>query len=264
MKKQFGILLVLFAISSLISLSSCTRKNYKYIEAKGETSDTTTYFKNPPPIYRLQPQDILNITILTTDPKINRLFSVGQQGSNFNQSTNGGSFYLSGFTLTNEGEIEIPIVGKINLLGETLQDAQAKIRKETKKLLPNALVHVKLVSFKITFLGEVAKKGPIYIYQDKINILEALGRVAGITDYGDKANLLIVRPTEVGQKIIRIDVSDRELLASENFFLYPEDIVIVEPIKSKIFRLNVSDYMLIVSTAVSTLTTGFLILNLVK
>jgi len=255
--------LFIFGIISLVLLSSCTRKNYKYIEAKKGNPDTTTHFKNIPPVYHLLPQDILYVKILTTDEKINKMFTIGTQG-NVNQSRNGSSFYLSGFAVSDSGYIELPIVGLVKVAGQTMKEAQKTIREKVNVMLPNAIVNVKLVSYKVTFLGEVGNEGPQFIFQDKINILEALARVGGITDVGDKANVLIVRPTDTGNKVIRVDVSDIKLLESEHLYLYSEDVIIVEPIKSKIFRLNVSDYSLIVSTFVSTLTTVFLVLNLVK
>jgi polysaccharide export outer membrane protein len=109
-------------------------------------------------------------------------------------------------------------------------------------------------------LGEVSRPGVYTNYNDNITILEALGMAGDITIYGNKRNILLLRPAKKGVETIRINLNDAKLLESSNFYMLPNDILYVEPVKTKAFRLNAPN----ISIILSTITTFILVLNFIK
>ena len=90
--------------------------------------------------------------------------------------------------------------------------------------------------------------------------MEAISRAGDITDYGDRKRIVVIRPTEVGSQVFRLDLTDKNILSSPGFNLYPNDVVYVEPLKSKSFKLNIP----VASLFLTSISTLILILNLVK
>jgi len=260
LKMKIKIFLFIISIVIILLSSSCLQKNLRYLHKNAPKTDSTVYYETPPPTYKLKIYDVLNISVITTDEKINAIFNIGT--SNTQRAGSGGEFFLSGFTVNDSGYVQVPIMGNFKLVGKTMLEVREIIQKRTDELLINAIINVKLVSFKISFLGEVNSQ--IFVYQDKIDFLEAVSRVGGVGDNADKRHIMIVRPTDKGSMVFYVDLTDRLLLTSEKIYLYPNDLVIVEPLKSKNVKLNVQEYMFWISAITSTLTTLYLIMTLTK
>ena len=176
-----------------------------------------------------------------------------------------GGFYVIGYPVDVEGNISLPIIGKISVAGLTVTEIQKAVEKQAEKFLTNAKIDVRLVSFKITLLGQVNHVGQINVYADRANIYEALAYGGDISTYGNRHTVLILRPdTHGGSVAHRFDLTNRSILTSEYFYLQPNDIVYVEPMKITGFRLSISDYALLISTLTTTVSIVFLIKNLYK
>ena len=105
-------------------------------------------------------------------------------------------------------------------------------------------------------------RGSIFIYQDNIDILEAVSRAGGISDYGNMKEITVVRQENDKRKVFKLDLTDRELLSSNKFYLYPDDIIIVDPIKAKMAQMNLRDYFFFFSAISSALSTTVIIISL--
>jgi polysaccharide export outer membrane protein len=260
------IVFVLISSNIIPFFTSCNSKNLKYLTNNNrQISDTVRHFENTSNTdYRLRKDDLLYIKILTTDEKINLLFNIGENSTNTTRSGQGGEFFLSGFTVNDSGYIKVPVLGDFKVIGKNMNEVRKMVQDRTDKYLIKAITDVKFVSFKITFLGETRSQGPIYIYQEKIDFLEAIGRAGGVTDFGDIKHIKVIRPTEKGYSEFFVDLTDPVILNSSNLYLYPNDIVIIDPIKNKAFRNTAQDYFMLVSILTSAISTVFLILNLTK
>jgi polysaccharide export outer membrane protein len=91
-----------------------------------------------------------------------------------------------------------------------------------------------------------------------------LGRAGGVGDLGNRNRVLVIRPIDRGTKTFRLNLQDKELITSEAYFLQPNDVVIVEPVKQKIFNLNLPTIAFILSTFTSTITMTLLLINYLK
>lgn len=256
---------ILFFLSFSLLFAACTQfKDITYLRNIGSAQNDTIYAQKFNE-YKVQIADILYIRVTCLDDNINALFNQSSSSSNNSTTSLGaGGFYLSGNTIDNEGKITLPIIGKVFVLGQTINEIQETVKKLSAKYITDATINVKLVSFKISFLGEVKKAGQINIYSDRANIFEALSLAGDISYYGNRHNVLILRTGKQGTEIHRIDLTDKNILSSNLFYLQPNDIIYVEPMRSTGFRLSTSDYAMLMSTFAATVSTIFLIKNLSK
>ena len=135
------------------------------------------------------------------------------------------------------------------------------IQKRASNVFNNVTVECKLLSFKFTVIGEVKAPGTYVNYNNYLTVLEAIGRAGGVGDYGRRDKVLVVRSDNGGTKTYNISLQSKELLSSEAYFLLPNDVVIVEPQRKKIFNLNLSTYSFIVTSVTSAITSTLLIIN---
>jgi polysaccharide export outer membrane protein len=118
-----------------------------------------------------------------------------------------------------------------------------------------------LLSFKYTVIGEVKAPGTFYNYSDYLTVLEAIGQAGGVDDYGRRDNILIVRPLEKGTKTFTLNLQDKNILTSEAYFLMPNDVIIVQPQKQKLFNINFPVFSAVLTTITGVLTTTLLLIN---
>jgi polysaccharide export outer membrane protein len=63
---------------------------------------------------------------------------------------------------------------------------------------------------------------------------EALSLAGDLTIYGKRQNVLIIREVDGKREFARIDLTQRDLFTSPYYYLRPNDIVYVEPLKGKL------------------------------
>ena len=244
----------------VIAVSSCTtKKQLTYLQNVDSLPSGTVYYKEPIE-YRIQNNDILYIRVVSLSEQVDMQINTFQSQSGQNMFQNEISLFLYGYSVSDSGYVDVPSLGKINVIGRTIEEAQEVIYNRVNESIRNSTVIVKLISFKFSVLGEVRKPGIYMNYNNQITVLEAISKAGDITDFGDRKLVLVIRPTKSETKTFRIDLTDKSILSSEAFFLLPNDIVYIEPIKSKTFRINIPT-MTLVLTTISTL---ILVLSFVK
>lgn len=220
-------------------------------------------FSLEPPAYNIQPRDILYLTIkaMTPEGAIKEfLTSSGSYGVSYiGQNESAG--YIYGYDVNPDGYIVLPVIGPIKVSGLTLKDARDLIQVSANKVFKNSTVECKLLSFKFTVIGEVRNPGSYINYNNYLTVLEAIGRAGGMGDYGNRDRVLVVRPQDKGTKTFRLNLQDKKILSSEAYFLLPNDVVIVEPLKQKIFNMNLPTVTFILTALTSTITTTLLLIN---
>lgn len=257
MKKFLGFL------SIILILSSCNQyKRFTYLQPPPLSKDS--FYTNNLVPYKIQNSDNLYVKIsCPLNEASDKLFNPATNNisSSMGGSQNGG-LYFSGYIVDNTGNINLPILGKILVSGCTLDEVKAQIQELVSKMSSDAIVDVKLLSFKISVLGEVGNPGQFTIYSDKANILEALAFSGDLTYNGNRKKILILRSFVNGTQTIDIDLTKRTLLSSEKYYLMPNDIVYVEPYKTTAFRLRITEYSQFLTFITSTITAIVLINNL--
>lgn len=203
--------------------------------------------------YMLKTGDILYVSIKSMNPEVNVLFNPetnmeANSYSSFQKYITPSGAYLYGFEIDNDGNIKLPMLGKIQVSGISISLIESVVQKKADDFLKDAIVKVKLLNFKITVLGEIRIPGAYYNYNNSITVLEALAMANGNTDFASIKKVMIVRSVPEGRKTFILDLSSKDIYLSEAFYLQPNDYVIVQPDKYKNFQLNSQAYSLIFSS----------------
>ncbi len=258
--KKFIKLATISFIATVIYGSCTSQKELMYL-SNLDTTAQQQFFPMERPDYRIQYQDILYVNIFTMNKEQNDLLNPGSQSSSSTTFREESNIYVFGYTVSDSGTISLPILGQVKVYGLTIDEVHNAIHDKANEYLKDANINVKLLSFKFTVIGEVNRPGTYKNYNNQLTVLDAIGMAGDISDYGNRKHVLVVRPTKDGTRTHRINLQDKELLQSEGYFLLPNDIVIVEPIKSKPFQLNIPTTSLLITATLSTISTTILLLN---
>ncbi len=206
---------------------------------------------NPRTQKLITPFDKLYIKVLSIDPTTSQIFNTSEE---IRYGDTGSS--VLGYLVDEGGNIDFPFVGNINVGGLTTAKAAEKIQKALNDYVSNTSITVKYVDNQITVLGEVDRQGVYTFSQDKLNIYEALGLGGGITRYGNRKNVILVR--NEGDKIMhhRLNLSDSKISGKDTYYVLPNDVIIVEPLKA----VSSSYQNLTYTTVLSSITTMIAIL----
>ena len=230
-------------------LFSCVpAKKTTYFQGEPQTKSELYKLNNEP--YRLQVNDILAIDIKAENEENVSLFKTS------NASGSGGNLYFSGYTVDRHGNIRIPYIGDLNVLGYTEKEVREKIEIELGKFLKKTefiFVTVKLEGIKFTVTGEVGGPGTKILVQNEVSIIDAIANAGEITEYGNKQDVTVIRKSLDGVKKYKIDLTNIDVFESENFYIQPNDIIYVPPIKRKSWGLGTSGFQSF-TTLVSVLT----------
>lgn len=233
MQKIFLFVLFLFTLSSCL-----TNKKLTYFQSDRFSKTTPTLIESDRFEYRLQPNDVLSIKVLNLDPTTSSFFNV--EGGSVGGNSPAANLYMNGFSVDEKGFINYPAVGKIQVVNLTIMEAQNLIQLKIDEYLKNATVLVKLISFKVTILGEVRSPGYYYVYNNQASIPEALGLAGDLTQNGNRKEIKLIRQTLKGNEVILLDLTDPNLLKSKYFYLLPNDVIYIQPLRAQLARQNLA------------------------
>ena len=260
-KSIIGLMLII-----LLGFTSCVPINdLIYLQDKGKSNNESISKIEIKP-YRLQTNDIINVTIKANDPKLVEIFSMDNGQSQ--QLVSEQVLYYSGYSVDDHGNIRIPVLGEINVLGFTLEEARIKIEnqllQEYLKKESGVFVTVKLAGFRYTINGEVTSTGTKILLQDKVNIMEAIANAGDITITGDRKDIKIIRQFPQGSETFSIDLTDKKAMNSPCYFLQPNDYIYVKPLKQKTWGTGTTGIQSLqtIITLISLATTTYLLLKI--
>jgi polysaccharide export outer membrane protein len=191
--------------------------------------------------YLLQYNDVVEINIKTSDPMLNQLLDINQRGG-ANQMFMGGGmgmmnggdiFYLSGYTLSDDGIVELPVLGKFKLVGLNVDQAKEMIEKELMKIVrdDDNFVRVRLGGIRYSALGEFSRPGKYTILQNRVTIFEAIANAGDLTVTAKRDNIMLIRQYPDGSKVHRVNLNHKDIMSSEFYFIRPNDMIYAEPMK---------------------------------
>ena len=254
----------LLLFSSIFLTSCISNKDVIYLQKKdgaGTESTISAVMSKP---YRLQTNDVISISIKANDPKLVAIFNT-TNGGETGKSESG--LYFDGFTVDDHGNIRIPVLGEINVIGFTLDEVRIKIEKqlldEYFNKEANIFVIVKLAGFRYTINGEIGSTGTKTLFQDHVNIMEAVANAGDITLTGNRKAVTIIRQTPSGTEMHDIDLTDINVMKSPYYNLQPNDYIYIKPLKQKSWGTGKTGIESIgtIVTLISLGTTIFLLLK---
>jgi polysaccharide export outer membrane protein len=225
-------------------ISSCVPT--KQLSYFNDINELEKPLANPKLQKTIAPFDRLYIRVLSIDPQTRQIFDVPEEARYSTVGTN-----IMGYLVDEAGNIDFPFVGKINVGSLTLSDAGIKIQNALKEYVANTEIVVKFIDNQISVLGEVQQQGVYSFTQDKLNIYEALALGGGLTRYGNRKNIILIR--QEGDKIMhhKLNLSDSKIAGKDFYYVLPNDVVVVEPLRS----ISTSYSNITYTTILSSVTT---------
>ena len=231
-----------------VLFASCVpQKKMLYLKEAQMLSETQSinYVNERSVNYKLQPGDNLYIRFINPIDEQSAASLTGDYSSRTISSD--ASIYLSSYTVDEDGFIELPLVGKIEVKNQTVDEAKALIQNELDKFANQTTIVVKLSNFNLTVLGEVTRPGMFKVYQSQINLFEAVSMAGNMTNFAKRDEVKIIRQTDNGSEIITVDMGSADILSSPYYYLKPNDIVYVEPLKIKQWGFTTFPYATVFS-----------------
>lgn len=243
----------------LLCLSSCvTNKKYQYLQnndanAKDLPKDSVLRTYNIiDKDYRIQSEDIISVRFESITPdEFDFLSKSGTQGGAAN--LNMGSALLIGELVDKSGEIPFPVIGKVKVTGLTVFEIQDKLQALANQYLESPVVKVRLLNFRITVLGEVNGEGTITLSNNRVSLPEALGLAGGLGELADRANIKLIRTQEGKTSVQYVNLLDENFMASPNYYVHQNDILIVPPLRQRPYRKYFGPNMALVVSTISLL-----------
>lgn len=252
---------LILAIAIISLTASCrTGKNIAYFQ----NADTLKSLENTDYALKLIPSDQLKIMISSLIPEATDIFS--QTAANYtttdgsqvsNQSTTISEKY-SLYIIDKNGEIEMPIIGKLKLAGLSTLEATDLIKQRLSEHVQDPIVRVELANFRVNVLGEVTTPGAKTVKTERYSIFDAIADAGDLTIYGKRENVMLIREENGTRTFHRIDLTDANIVNSPYFYLKQNDVLYIEPDKVRVanseYNTNNSFKISVVSTVVSAIS----------
>ncbi len=249
MKNKFSIITLILSFFLLFSCVSPKKLVYVQDISASKLDQAISYQST------LQPDDLLQIVRsseyqeLATPFNLSAARTLGPNNQVANQQT-----FLP-YLIDNSGQIDMPVLGKIKLSGLTKTEALQKIELLLKGKLINPTVTLRILNFKISVLGEVNKPGVHNINSERITLLEALSLSGDLTVYGKRSSILVMREKDGIKAFERIDITKSDFINSPFYYLAQNDVVYVEPNKTKVSSSVIGPNITVAISAISLLIT---------
>ncbi len=268
-KMKIRTLIVPMALMAMVLvLGSCgSTKNIPYFQNSQFVDETQSSF-----LYdaRILPKDQLTITVSTTNPDAAVPFNLTiPTPYNTNTRSTYSQAMLQSYLVDNAGYIQFPIVGALKVGGLTKSEAEQLIQTKIKHYMnaeETPIVTVRMSSYSISVLGEVARPGTFMVSREKISILEALAQAGDLTIYGVRDKVQLIREDANGKKEFHmLNLNDANIINSPYYYLQQNDVVYVEPNKVKARNSTVGTTTSLWFTSVSILISlSSLLYNILK
>jgi polysaccharide export outer membrane protein len=223
MKVRPAVLLFLLGSFLILSESCITRKDISYFQDITDSVSIQNITQDFEAI--IQPGDILSIHVTSLSQEASSFFNV--VGETTDQQV------ANTYLVNAAGEIEMPLIGAVNVVGASSQVAKGKIKEKLQKYLVDPTVNLRIRNFKVTVLGEVKLPGVYTIPNEKITLIEALGLAGDMTIFARRINVLVIREESGERKFVKLDLTSKDFFESEYYYLHSNDILYVEPGKGK-------------------------------
>ncbi|NLR67116.1 polysaccharide export protein [Chitinophaga varians] len=231
----------LAGIICLFLFSCSAPKNVTYFrdipDSLGSKEVEQALYKTP----LIQVDDILQVNIQTLDPGTTALLNQQNAPSWPSAGTvPGGGSNISGYLVDKDGNIMLPLIGKMQVKGKSTEEVRAAVAEKAAQFYKDPVVNVRFVNFKITVLGEVTRPSTYVMPNEKVTLLDAIGMAGDLTIYGKRENVLLIRDKDGKKEFVRFNLNNTNLFTSPYYYLQQGDVVYVEPNKSKVVATDAS------------------------
>ena len=249
----------LLAILIALNLTACVpvkRQIYLQPSSEGSQQELFTYGRED---YKLQTNDIVDVKITSLNPDVNELFNSSSLGAaqlaQVTAQSGGDIFYITGYSVSPDGNIDIPFVGNVEIGGLTLAMAHEAIDSRIKELFANYHLQVKLGGVRFSVLGEFRQPGKHVVMQNQVTIFEAIAIGGDLTVTANREEIQLIRQYPDGTRIHRLNLTDQSIVGSPYYFMQPNDVLYAEPLPQRSWGLGITGAETL-SAIISTLSTS--------
>jgi polysaccharide export outer membrane protein len=218
------------------------------------TDKVVRSYKIPNQQYKLSAGDIVRVDIASLTDEQFDFFKEDVAGN----VQMGGQIELLGKVIDSNGNIRYPVIGEVKLEGLTILEAENHLMELAANYVDDPVVKIRLLNFRVTILGEVNKPGTFSTLNNTMTFTEAVGYAGGFNELADLESIKLIRNHNEGQEIIYVNSLDEDFIASPYYYLHPNDLIIVSPLRQRPFRRYFGPNL---SLFVSSLSIFLLILN---
>ena len=250
-----GMGILAMAVALVLGIGSCG--NMKRVTYFNGVKDSTVFDSLQAHVLLIEPGAQLSIQISSLNPEIDNLINKAnmptvQAGNSGGMGSVGGGLTTGGYYVNDSGDIKLPRLGKVHVLGWTMGELEDTLESRYSLYTKNPLVTVRMLNFVVTLLGEVGRTGPLNITADRADLLQVLGITGDISSYGKRNNVTIIRKTKEGRILRKLDLTKQDFITSEFFYVKPGDVIYVEPNLARKFNATLTfQFMPIVLSATS-------------
>jgi len=245
----------------LTALSSCVTNNkYLYLQHRGDLKKKI----HPPDSavrgydlvdfdYKVQVNDIISVRFQSLTAKEFDFFAQSNPQTNAQNVGQGASALLVGELVDEHGQIPLPVLGKVKVAGLSIFQIQDTIQKMADAYLESPIVKVRLLNYRATMLGEVAKEGSITFVNNRVSLLEAIGLAGGLSDLADRSNIKLIRQVGSKVEVHYVNILKEDFITSPYYYLHQNDVVVVPPLRQRPFRMYFGQNFSLIISSVSFL-----------
>ena len=247
-----------FLVFVLVLGSCASREKLRYYQGieQAVQQDSTTY--NPV----LKQDDLLLIVVSATNNAAAKDFNISNfaiigDGPGASGSPDGASAQLRfySYLIDNNGMIQFPVLGQVKLGGLSRGEALELLKSKLKLYINEPIVTLRILNYKISVQGEVVRPGTYEIASERITLPEALAKAGDLTIYGKRDNILVIREVDGKKSTHFVDITKADFINSPFYYLSQNDVVYVEPNKTKMNSSAVGANVSVILTSVSLLIT---------
>jgi len=261
-RREIGIFPIMILIMSIFFTSCVTQRNVEYLrDPSNKQGDIKVYNEPNVTDYKLKPNDELYIQIRSLDDASTNVFQqLGiQEGGNASYLQPYAASLMS-YMIDRDGFVQLPVLGNIHVANKTIPEVSTILQDSLNHILSKPTVTVKLVNRFVSVLGEVKNPGHFTYSQEKLTIFNALSLAGDITDYGNRNDVILAR-NENGKNLrINVDLTSTKLMTSEYYYIRPNDMIYVKPLRKKFWGMRQFPF----SILLSSLSTGVLLYTVFK
>jgi len=257
-KKYIKNLINLIILLVIITFSSCaTPKDVVYFQDELVNNDDTQVFAAE---LTYKPNDLLTIVVSGLDPEAVKPFNLPVIANNTSLIRAQGELKMQTYLIDLEGYIDFPVLGSIKLGGLTRSESTQFLKTKLTEYIKDPIVNIRLANFTISVLGEVNKPGTFTIEDERISLVEALGLAGDLTIYGKRENVLLIREENGVKRFTKFDLTSIKVVNSPQYYLTQNDMIYIEPNKSRLKSSYYNQNNVVIISAVATLATIIAIL----
>ena len=243
-------------IFTVFLFSSCSIDKTIMFEPSREINIDRTYNaqKNHVPVF--QKNDVIKITLISSNEKFTKLFSEATENNVRNQLTyTSGAAALKGFLVDQDGFIDIPFAGKIIAHNRSRDAVRKEITDKLKDYIKEPIIQLKILNYKVTVLGDVQRPGTFNIPNEKVSFIEAIGIAGDLNITANMSNVRIYREINDSLHVSQINLNSDEIFYSDFYMLQQNDVIYIPPNKAKSRSSRYSPIYIPLLTSVSLLLT---------